>query len=109
VNCINKKILTVSILAMFMLVTISFASAVEHSSITNVEKKDSPLYKMRIQQAISGNKFSPRDWVLIISAILIGLSFVAIIGSVTDNIIIAPGQQVFTRRVLPTSCLKSLV
>ena len=47
----NKKIFLISILAVFMLVTISFASAI-NSNTTNVEKKESPLYRIRTRLAI---------------------------------------------------------
>ena len=45
-----KKILIISISAVLMLVTISFASAIDTN--TDVEKKESPLYKIRTRQAI---------------------------------------------------------
>jgi len=47
----NKKILLVSILAVFMLLTISFASAVT-TNTTKTERKESPLYSIRTRQAI---------------------------------------------------------
>ncbi len=43
----KKKILLVSILAVFMLLAISFASAVNTNSIKNNEKKESPLFRIR--------------------------------------------------------------
>ena len=46
----NKKILIVSILAVFTLVAISFASAI--NTTTPVKKKETPLYKIRLLQAI---------------------------------------------------------
>ena len=48
----NKKILIVSILAVFMLVVISFASAVSTNTTTSINKKESPLYGIRIRRAI---------------------------------------------------------
>ena len=45
----NKKILSVGIFAILMLVTISFASAI---NTTNAEKKESPLYNLRTRLAI---------------------------------------------------------
>ena len=48
-----KKItLLAGILLAFMLVTISFASAI-NTNVTNTERKESPLYKFRTRQAIS--------------------------------------------------------
>ena len=47
----RKKILLVSILVVFMLVTISFASAINANNI-DTEKKESPLYRIRTQRAI---------------------------------------------------------
>jgi len=47
----NKKILVVSILAIFMLVTISFASAIT-TNTTSTKKKESPLYRIRTRLAI---------------------------------------------------------
>jgi hypothetical protein len=46
----NKKILFGSILAVLMLVAISYATAL---GTTNVEKKESPLYRIRTRQAIN--------------------------------------------------------
>ena len=46
----NKKILIVSILAVFTLLAISFATAIK--TTTPVKKKESPLYKIRIRRAI---------------------------------------------------------
>jgi len=46
----NKKLLVVSILAVFMLVAISFASAV--SSNSTDEKRESPLFRVRTRRAI---------------------------------------------------------
>jgi hypothetical protein len=50
----NKKILIGSLLAVFMLVAISYATAVK---TTDVEKKESPLFSIRIKRAI-GEKIS---------------------------------------------------
>jgi hypothetical protein len=47
----KKKILIVSIFGIFMLVAISFASAVTTNTI-NDNKKDSPLYRIRTKTAI---------------------------------------------------------
>ncbi len=46
----NKKILVVSILVVFTLVAISFASAI--NTTTPVKKKESPLYGIRTRRAI---------------------------------------------------------
>ena len=46
----NKKLLVVSILAVFMLLAISMASAV--NTTTTVKKKESPLFGIRTRQAI---------------------------------------------------------
>ena len=46
----NKKILVVSILAVFTLVAISFASAI--NTTAPVEKKESPLFRIRSRRAI---------------------------------------------------------
>jgi hypothetical protein len=48
----NRKITCIGVLAVFMLVTISFASAVETNQ-TNIDKKESPLYGIRTRRAIS--------------------------------------------------------
>ena len=48
----NKKILVVSALAVLMLVTISFATAVSSNTNTTVEKKESPLFGIRTRLAI---------------------------------------------------------
>ena len=48
----NRKILVVSILAVFTLVAISFATAVSSNTATSVEKKESPLYGIRTRRAI---------------------------------------------------------
>ncbi len=45
----NKKILVVSILTIFMLMAITFATAIQ---TTNTQKKESPLYKIRTRLAI---------------------------------------------------------
>jgi hypothetical protein len=47
-NRMNKKIMAISILAIFMLLAISYATAV---STTNTEKKESPLYGLRTRRA----------------------------------------------------------
>ena len=49
----NKKILTLCILALLMLVSISFVSSAELN--TNIEKKESPLFGIRTGRAISKN------------------------------------------------------
>ena len=46
----NKKILVVSILAVFTLVAISFASAI--NTTTPAKKKETPLYGIRTRKAI---------------------------------------------------------
>ena len=46
----NKKILVVSIIAVFTLVAISFASAI--NTTTPVKKKESPLFRIRNRRAI---------------------------------------------------------
>ena len=46
----NKKIWIGSLLAVLMLVSISFVSSAEVSA--NVEKKESPLYKVRSRRAV---------------------------------------------------------
>jgi hypothetical protein len=51
VNNMNKKILIISVLAVLMLVSISFVSAAEVN--TDAEKKDSPLYGIRTRRAIT--------------------------------------------------------
>ena len=48
----NKKLLIISILAVFMLLAISFASAVNTNTAESAEKKQSPLFRVRIRQAI---------------------------------------------------------
>jgi len=48
----NKKLLVVSILAVFTLVAISFATAVNSNTTTTVKKKESPLFGIRTGQAI---------------------------------------------------------
>ena len=50
----RKKIIIISVLAVFMLVAISFASAVD--TATSAEKKESPLFKIRLQNAIRDKK-----------------------------------------------------
>jgi hypothetical protein len=54
---VKKKILIVSILAVFMLMAISFATAVGQNSSSDVEEKESPLYGIRTKQAV-GEKIS---------------------------------------------------
>ena len=53
----SKKILIGSIIAVLMLISISFASVVGQNSSSNVERKESPLYGIRAKQAI-GEKIS---------------------------------------------------
>ena len=48
----KKKILVVSILAVFTLVAISFATAVSSNTVKSIEKKESPLYRIRLLRAI---------------------------------------------------------
>lgn len=48
----NKKILVLSILAVLMLVAISFATAVSSNTTTTVKKKESPLFGIRTKLAI---------------------------------------------------------
>lgn len=48
----NKKILVVSILAVFMQVAISFASAISSNTARTAKKKESPLYGIRTRRAI---------------------------------------------------------
>jgi hypothetical protein len=48
----NKKILVVSISVVFMLVTISYASAINANNI-DTEKKESPLYRIRTRRTIT--------------------------------------------------------
>ena len=48
----NKKILVVSILAVFTLVAISFASAISSNTVKSVDKKETPLYGIRTRRAI---------------------------------------------------------
>ena len=47
----NKRILILGILAVLMLVTISFASAL-NTKTSDVEKKESPLYRIRTRLAV---------------------------------------------------------
>ena len=47
----NKKILLVSTLAVFMLLTISFASAINTNN-TDIQREESPLYRIRTSRAI---------------------------------------------------------
>jgi len=47
----NKKLLIISILAVFMLMAISFASAVNTS--TTVKRKESPLFGIRTRRAVT--------------------------------------------------------
>jgi len=47
----NKKLLVVSILAVFMLVAISYASAVSSNTTTD-EQRESPLFRVRTRRAI---------------------------------------------------------
>jgi hypothetical protein len=48
----NKKLLLVSILAVFTLVAISFATVVSSNTTTTVKKKESPLFGIRTRLAI---------------------------------------------------------
>jgi hypothetical protein len=49
----NKKIVIGSIIAVSMLMIISFTSAVSTNKNTNVERKESPLFGIRTKQAIN--------------------------------------------------------
>ncbi|MCK5030623.1 MAG: hypothetical protein KAR64_04090 [Thermoplasmatales archaeon] len=49
----NKKLLVVSILAVLMLVAISFSTAVSSNTTTTVKKKESPLFDIRARRAIN--------------------------------------------------------
>ena len=49
----NKKILTISIVAVFMLLTISFSTAVSSNITATIKKKESPLFGIRTRQAIN--------------------------------------------------------
>jgi len=51
VGNMNKKILMISFLSVFMLVSISFVSSAEAN--TDVEKKESPLFGIRTRRAIT--------------------------------------------------------
>ena len=53
----KKKIVLASIFCFVMLLAISFASAVNTSTTTNLKKKESPLFKIRTKLAI-GEKIS---------------------------------------------------
>ena len=48
----NKKILVVSILSIFILVAISFATTVSSNTTKTNDKKESPLYRIRTRRAI---------------------------------------------------------
>jgi len=48
----NKKLLVVSILAVLMLIAISFATAVTSNTTTTTKKKESPLFGIRTKLAI---------------------------------------------------------
>lgn len=48
----NKKLLAISILAVFTMVAITFATVVSSNTTTTVEKKESPLFGIRKRQAI---------------------------------------------------------
>lgn len=50
-----KKIIYLSILVVFMLVAISFATAANTKTAKSIEKKESPLYKIRTNGAIGKN------------------------------------------------------
>ena len=49
---LNKKILVVSIIAVFILVAISFTSVVGLNTVKTANKKESPLYRIRTRRAI---------------------------------------------------------
>jgi len=53
----NKKILAISILAVFTLMVISFTSAVSYNTTTTIKKKETPLFNIRTRLAI-GEKIS---------------------------------------------------
>jgi hypothetical protein len=101
----NRKILLVSILAALMLITISFSTVVSSDATESNEKKESPLYRIRVKQAISEKGFSGRDLVLIFSAILLGLSIAAVIGFIYNRVNAEPEPPEYTQIVLPTSCM----
>ena len=103
----NKKLLLVSILSALMLITISFSTEVSSDTTESNEKKESPLYRIRVKQAISEKGFLGRDLVLIFSAILLGLSIAAIIGFISSRINAEPEPPEYTEIVLPTSCMTS--
>jgi len=46
----NKKILVMSLLAVFLIISISFVSSAEVG--TNVDKKESPLYRIIIRKIL---------------------------------------------------------
>jgi hypothetical protein len=48
----KKKLFAISILAVFMLVGISFATAINPDTTTYQKKKESPLFKIRTRHAI---------------------------------------------------------
>ena len=48
----KKKLVILGISAVLMLVTISFASAINTNTATTIEKTESPLYKIRTSLAI---------------------------------------------------------
>jgi len=48
----KKKIVTITVLAVLMLITISLATAIS-TNITNTEPKESPLYGLRTRRAIT--------------------------------------------------------
>ena len=48
----NKKLLAFSIIVVFMLLAISFASSVSSNTTKTIEKKESPLFGIRTRQAI---------------------------------------------------------
>lgn len=48
----NKKILIISIFAVFMLMAISFASAINFNTEKTVRTKESPLFRIWIRRAI---------------------------------------------------------
>jgi len=48
----NKKVMILSILAVLMLITISLTTTVS-SNTTNTEKKESPLFRIRVKRAMT--------------------------------------------------------
>ena len=48
----NKKILIVSIIAVFLLVAISLSTAVSSNTVNTIKKKESPLFGIRTRRAV---------------------------------------------------------